>query len=105
MINWISTNLGKDTVLHLSRYFPRYKIEIPPTPQKTLEKLYKIAREKLNYVYLGNISVPGTSNTVCPNCKKTLILRDYYIINTEGINEQGKCTGCGEKIIDHHYMM
>ena len=41
--------------LHLSRYFPRYKLDIPPTPLATMEKARDAARHHLQYVYLGNV--------------------------------------------------
>jgi pyruvate formate lyase activating enzyme len=31
MVDWISGELGDQTILHLSRYFPRYKAKQPPT--------------------------------------------------------------------------
>ena len=55
MAQWICDNPGPDTPLHLSRYFPCYKSEMPPTPIKTLEKLRETAMKKLKYVYLGNV--------------------------------------------------
>ena len=55
MVDWISANLGGDVPLHFSRYFPCYKMTLPPTPVETLKKAEKIAKEKLKYVYLGNI--------------------------------------------------
>lgn len=55
MVDWICDNLGPDVPLHLSRYFPCYKTTLPPTPIETLKKAEKIAREKLKYVYVGNI--------------------------------------------------
>ncbi len=55
MTVWIASELGKETVLHLSRYFPRYKMNIASTPLKTLENLQSIALQKLRHVYLGNI--------------------------------------------------
>ncbi len=55
LVDWIVENLGKETPLHFSRYFPCYKVNIPPTPVETLERAYKIAKPKLKYVYLGNI--------------------------------------------------
>lgn len=45
-----------DIPLHLSRYFPRYKMTgTPPTDVGKIYKLADIARESLNYVYGGNI--------------------------------------------------
>ncbi len=54
--DWIFENLGQDTPLHFSRYFPCYKMkEPPPTPVETLKRAYEIARKKLKYVYIGNV--------------------------------------------------
>ena len=54
-VDWIYDNLGPDVPLHFSRYFPCYKMSLPPTPMTTLEMAGKIAREKLKHVYLGNV--------------------------------------------------
>ncbi|MEA3328914.1 MAG: AmmeMemoRadiSam system radical SAM enzyme [Candidatus Omnitrophota bacterium] len=53
--DWIFENLGPGVPLHFSGYFPCYKMDIPPTPLKTLEMAREIALEKLRYVYLGNV--------------------------------------------------
>jgi pyruvate formate lyase activating enzyme len=55
MVDWTYVNLGPDTPLHLSRYFPCYKMTLPPTPMETLKRAEGIAREKLKYVYVGNV--------------------------------------------------
>lgn len=55
MVDWIYENLGPEVPLHLSRYFPCYKLSLPPTPVETLKKAEKIAKEKLKYVYVGNV--------------------------------------------------
>ena len=55
MVDWICENLGRDVPLHFSRYFPCYRISLPPTPVETLKRAEKIAKAKLKYVYLGNI--------------------------------------------------
>ncbi|MBU1808231.1 MAG: AmmeMemoRadiSam system radical SAM enzyme [Candidatus Omnitrophica bacterium] len=52
---WICDNAGPETPLHLSRYFPCYKMKLPPTPLETLERAREIAMESLKYVYLGNV--------------------------------------------------
>ena len=54
-VDWIYDNLGPEVPLHFSRYFPCYKMTLPPTPVKTLEMAGRIAREKLKHVYLGNV--------------------------------------------------
>jgi len=55
LVDWVYDNLGADSPLHLSRYFPCYKMNLPPTPIDTLEACYKIAKTKLKNVYLGNV--------------------------------------------------
>lgn len=55
MVEWIYENLGPDVPLHLSRYFPCYNMSLPPTPVEALRRAEKIAKEKLKYVYVGNV--------------------------------------------------
>jgi pyruvate formate lyase activating enzyme len=55
MIDWIYGNLGPEVPLHFSRYFPCHKMDLPPTPVTTLKTALYIAKEKLKYVYLGNV--------------------------------------------------
>jgi len=55
MVDWICDNPGPETPLHLSRYFPCYKMDLPPTPIETLRMAERIAREKLKHVYVGNV--------------------------------------------------
>ena len=57
MMAWISKELGKETVLHISRFFPTYKLENKATPKSLLQKFHGIASEYLDYVYLGNVSL------------------------------------------------
>ncbi len=47
--------INKDIPLHLSRYFPTYKMNQPPTDIGLMEECKKEAQKYLNYVYLGNI--------------------------------------------------
>lgn len=51
---WLAS-VRADIPLHLSRFFPRYKMtDRPPTPVGTVYRLAEIARESLEYVYTGN---------------------------------------------------
>ncbi len=52
---WIADNLGRETVLHLSAYFPRHKFDIKATPYGVLDHARILAAEKLDNVYLGNV--------------------------------------------------
>ncbi len=94
MTKWIAAELGKDTVLHLSRYFPNYKLQTEATSVASIHKLTRLAENKLTYVYSGNISYE-TNNTQCRICKAILITRNAYNISTDGLDKQGKCKVCG----------
>lgn len=82
--------------LHLSRYFPMYKMEEEPTPVETLKRLKQAARKNLEYVYVGNLRSEDT-NTYCPNCNALLIRRSGGIF-IEHLDD-GICSKCG-KVID-----
>ena len=48
-------SLGDDVVFHISRSFPRYKLEFETTPKSTIKKFEKIAKEHIKNVYIGNV--------------------------------------------------
>ncbi len=99
MVDWISKNLGNDVPLHFSRFFPMYKMNnVEPTPMRTLIRAYEMAREKLNFVYVGNIPPPNDfDNTYCPKCGSLLIRRfGFEVVENNIVN--GKCRFCGNKI-------
>jgi len=98
MSRWIVKNLGPDVPLHLSRFFPHYKLtNLPPTPIETLEGARKIALDTgLKYVYIGNIRHEG-ENTFCTKCKKMLIERIGYFVKQNHI-ANGKCKFCNTPI-------
>ncbi len=101
MCKWIADETGKDTVLHLSRYFPRHELDQYPTPPEMLFDLYDIARSHLNHVYLGNMATELHSNTYCPECNNLLIERTYYHIIFKGLDMNGNCKKCSTKVIKH----
>ncbi|HQD39999.1 MAG: AmmeMemoRadiSam system radical SAM enzyme [Firmicutes bacterium] len=89
LVDWIAEELGEDVPLHLSRYFPNYKLTLPPTPIETMRQAKEIAQKKLRYVYLGNI---GIENTYCPYCSEVVVIRQRQVkVNLA----EGKCPGCG----------
>lgn len=47
--------INRDIPLHLSRYFPAYKMNLPATKVETIIKSTDEARKYLNYVYMGNV--------------------------------------------------
>jgi pyruvate formate lyase activating enzyme len=90
-------SLGAEVPLHFSAYFPTYKMTIEPTPLPSLLRARENAREKLYYVYLGNVATADGSNTHCPQCGSLLISRRGYGTSIEGI-EGGGCDKCGRKV-------
>jgi pyruvate formate lyase activating enzyme len=98
MVDWISS-LNEEIPLHFSRYFPCYKMNISATPISTLYKARDIAQKKLKYVYIGNIWDEEANATYCSNCKTLLIKRTGYNIINLGLDEDGKCKHCGEKVV------
>jgi len=100
MTKWHLDNLGPETPLHLSRFYPMYKYsDKPSTPVETLEKLWSIAKEEgLFYVYIGNVPWHKGENTYCPFCGKLLIRRIGYDILEWNLDEENRCKYCGKKI-------
>lgn len=90
--------VGEEIPWHVSRFHPTYKlIDQPLTPLATLKRARRIGIEAgLRYVYEGNVPGEG-EDTMCWNCKKTLIERMGYIIKKNTV-EGGKCGYCGSKI-------
>jgi pyruvate formate lyase activating enzyme len=96
MCLWIREELGSDTPLHFSRFYPMYKLKnLPPTPVQALEEARKLAISVgLHYVYIGNVPGHEGENTYCPTCKKLLIQRiGYRILQNHLIGR--KCPSCG----------
>lgn len=100
MIYWIFNELGPNTVLHLSRYFPRYKQSSPATSEDKLMSLYRIAKSKLKYVYLGNVSMPECNSTLCPECGTVTIQRNGYQTKVLALDEYGNCTNCNTHLVE-----
>jgi pyruvate formate lyase activating enzyme len=101
LVDYIAENLGEDTPLHFSRYFPRYRMKNPQTPQERLEFALQVGRSRLNYVYAGNIHLKGSGNTVCYSCGATLVEREGYSTMVLGLKDSA-CSKCG---IKHNFVM
>jgi pyruvate formate lyase activating enzyme len=95
---WMADELGKKVPLHLSRYFPTYKRDSPPTTDGSLKKLFEIASENLDYVYLGNSHSGSGQNTACSECGTTVTIRSGFEVKNVNLDNEGKCTGCGNLI-------
>ena len=99
LVRWVKANLGGETPLHFSRFFPRHKmLNLPPTSLETLTLARQIAMaEGLQYVYIGNIAAKEGQNTYCPACRVLLIERSGYTILQNNL-KNGTCPKCGNEI-------
>jgi len=99
MSRWIKTELGADTPLHFTRFYPLYKLKsLPPTPVSTLEKArYTAMEEGLQFVYIGNVPGHQGANTFCPRCDRMIIRRAGFMV-VENKVENGACPYCGAPI-------
>ncbi|HEX2955003.1 MAG TPA: AmmeMemoRadiSam system radical SAM enzyme, partial [Bacillota bacterium] len=95
LTDWVAS-LSKEIPLHFSRYFPQYKMDLPPTPERTLERAYAIAKEKLDYVYVGNSMVTQHTDTYCPECGELWIERRRFNAEVVGLKGQ-HCIRCGNE--------
>jgi len=93
LADWVGENLGKRTPLHLSAYRPEYKMRIAHTPVATLEQAWAICRERLDYVYMGNVLTERGQDTVCPGCGALQVSRRGYSVGIVGIRA-GACARC-----------
>jgi pyruvate formate lyase activating enzyme len=98
---WIES-ISKDIPLHISRYYPNYKFNAPPTPLETLKRFYEIAKSHLNFVYVGNSPSLELGNTYCPYCGSLMIERTGYEIKFVNY-EKGRCTKCGKTVIENTF--
>ena len=99
LCRWMKENLGAETPLHFSRFWPNYRMKnLPPTPEDTLVRAREIARaEGLHYIYIGNAACEEAGSTFCPQCREKLLERRGFQIVLNRING-GVCPSCGRVI-------
>lgn len=99
MCLWVKSELGADTPVHFSRFYPLHKLKkLPSTPVSTLEKARALALSSgLKYVYIGKVPGHEAWNTFCPKCKKMVIQRTGYMIGEMHL-KGGNCGYCGKPI-------
>ncbi|MGW8312636.1 MAG: AmmeMemoRadiSam system radical SAM enzyme [Desulfuromonadales bacterium] len=78
LADFIASELGTGVPWHISAFYPTYQmLDRPPTPSSTLHLARDLGREAgLEYIYLGNTSDAGSSDTICPGCGRTVIRRE-----------------------------
>ncbi|MDD4735296.1 MAG: AmmeMemoRadiSam system radical SAM enzyme [Kiritimatiellae bacterium] len=99
LCRWICANLGADTPLHFSRFWPNYNMKnLPPTPEGTLLRAREIARaEGLHFVYIGNVDAADGGTTFCPGCGEAVVSRRGFQILFNRL-EAGACPACGRHV-------
>ncbi len=99
MCRWIAGELGVDTPVHFSRFFPLYKLlSLPPTPAATLEQVRQVALSAgLRYAYIGNLPGHPGQHTFCPGCGKAVITRTGFMVKKTDLRDGG-CRWCGHPI-------
>ncbi len=92
---WVADNCGKQTPVHLTAYHPSYNYNAAATTVAHLKNAWRIFRSRLDYVYMGNVSVPGAGDTMCVHCGKVVLARIGYKVDSSGMNPDGTCANCG----------
>jgi pyruvate formate lyase activating enzyme len=94
--------LSPDIPWHISAYHPDYRYDAPATAAAALAAVARMGRERLRYVYTGNIR-GELNDTACPCCGATLVSRRGYRVDVRGLApEEGprgrryRCASCGE---------
>ena len=97
LIEWVHDNLGPQTPIHFTRFYPMYKMkDASPTPVATLEKAWQMAKDAgMEYPYVGNVAGHEYENTYCPRCGTLLIDRSGFQVARNVITEDKKCPDCG----------
>ncbi|KYH41294.1 MAG: pyruvate formate lyase-activating protein [Candidatus Bathyarchaeota archaeon B26-2] len=91
--------VGPETPLHFTRYYPAYRLDNPSTRVETLERAYEAARDAgVLYPYIGNVHGHKYEHTYCPNCGEALIKRFGYRIVRYRLTEDKRCPKCKYRI-------
>lgn len=75
-------SLGRETPWHVSRFYPRYKMnDVPVTDIAAIGHAFHLGRAAgLKYVYSGNVPANENENTFCSHCGNLLIERHGYTV-------------------------
>jgi len=103
MCEWIAKELGEEVPLHFTAFHPDYKMTaIPATPAAKLTEARQIAHAAgLHHVYTGNVHDLDGGTTYCARCHAPLIVRDWHLIRSYEVTEEGTCPHCGTQLAGH----
>jgi pyruvate formate lyase activating enzyme len=96
--DWVAA-LDVRVPVHFSRFHPDYQMtDRSPTPIATMEMAHQVAKEAgLLFIYLGNVHIPRSEDTSCPNCNALLVERRGFTVTRLEARE-GHCPICGQDL-------
>lgn len=97
-IDDLAGKIGSNVPLHISRYFPNYKMDEPSTDLKSMLEFANKAKGVFDFVYLGNINIDKFQDTSCPKCNNIVVKRTGYSVSVTGLDEEGCCSNCQKPI-------
>jgi pyruvate formate lyase activating enzyme len=95
--DWIAEHLGRENPTHVSAYFPRYRLDRRATGPESLERAWHLLKDRLKFVYVGNVVGGPGSDTECPGCGSAAVRRSGYRIDVSGLRV-GRCGRCGAEL-------
>ena len=97
---FIYDEFGPEMPIHFLRFHPDYKMmDYEPTPVRTLEKHYQIAKQEgLKYAYIGNVPGHPWEHTYCSECNNIVVKRYGFDIQGWNMDKDNKCKFCGNQI-------
>ncbi len=106
LAKWVLENAGPKTPWHLNRYYPAHEYSRPATSIELLKQARDIARDiGLQFVYIGNVVVKGSEDTICPKCGALCYERFRLSSKNVATEIDGKCKQCGYDLGIHFYSL
>jgi pyruvate formate lyase activating enzyme len=69
------------------------------TPPQTLTRARWIARMNgVRFPYTGNVHDREGSSTYCAECGTRVIERDWYVLGSYALTDDGRCKACGARL-------
>jgi pyruvate formate lyase activating enzyme len=99
MTRWVVGELGPEVPMHFTAFHPDWKMrDRPPTPPATLTRARELALGNgVRYAYTGNVHDRQGGTTSCHACGETLVVRDWYEIESWRLEPGGCCPACGTR--------
>ncbi len=96
MTQWVVEKLGPEVPLHFTAFHPDWKMmDKAATPPSTLTRARQIAlKNGVRYAYTGNVQDEEGGSTYCHGCGRKIIGRDWYVLTTYNLTNDGHCTFC-----------